>query len=115
MRSFGNFDLVREILHAEDRKDDFNDAVRIEVTDELFEGIEEIASLGDVFHEFVCVASDLSVFNPGIYLLDRSPSDIVDRNPISLCWTNNAQILISLVDKCQRLTILNLEGYSVHE
>ena len=115
MRTFGNFDLGRDTLHAEDREDNINDAVCIEVTDEVFDGIQEIVSLGSIFHDFVCVASDLTVFNPGIYLLDRSLSDIVDRNPVSLCWTNNAKILISLVDRCQKLTILNLEGYSVHK
>ena len=115
MRTFGNFDSRSDTLHAEVREDNFNDTVRIEVTDELFEGIQEIVSLGNIFYEFVCVASDLTVFNPGIYLLDRSLSDIVDRNPVSLCWTNNAQILISLVDTCQKLTILNMEGYSVHK
>ena len=115
LRTFSNFDLGRDTLHAEDREDNINDAVCIEVTDEVFDGIQEIVSLGSIFHDFVCVASDLTVFNPGIYLLDRSLSDIVDRNPVSLCWTNNAQILISLVDRCQNLTILNLEGYSVHK
>ena len=98
-----------------DREDDINDVLCIEVTDELYEGIPGIVSLGSIYHDFVCVASDLTVFNPGIYLLDRTVSEVVDRNPMSLCWTNNAQILISLVDTCHKLTILNLEGYSVRE
>ena len=117
MRTFGNFDLRRETLYLEggddDQNDNDSDRFSIKVTEELFEEIGEVSSLGNLFHNFVRVASNLTVFDPGIYLLDRSRSEILYRSPVSLCWTNNAPILISLVDMCQEITILNLEGYLV--
>ena len=109
MRTFDNFDL----RGGNEARSNQPKNAGIEVTDESFADIREIVSLGNKFHEFVRGAPNLVVFNPGVFLMDRSFSFSVYRTPVSLCWTNNAQTLISLVDTCGKLTFLNLEGYQV--
>lgn len=109
MRTFDKFDLRGS---SEARWNQPSNA-GFEVTEESFADIREIRSLGNTFHDFVRGAPNLVVFNPGLFLMDRSFSFSVYRKPVSLSWTNNAQTLISLVDTCRKLTVLNLEGYQV--
>ena len=108
LRAFRNFELKANTEHQEEFVIQEEGIV---ATDENLFEIPEVSKVSEHFLEFVKKCDNLLIFKPGIFVKGRQDPDLIEQKSFSLCW-NNPQVLINLVDHCENVTILSLEGFN---
>lgn len=111
--TLGNFNVISSGPLNDLDENDFEEdnPFGLVSSDEYVSENQALFDLGDKFLPYLQDVNDeLESFQPKFFILDRHLSDTNDRQKTSLVW-NNPRALITVVDNCKNLKILNLEGF----